>query len=209
MGNNSSKENILGRLRNAPEPAWDYDSDLLNDSFNGFDKPEFLLDSFLSRLEAVKGTGTVVEGVAAFALQIKNLQAENGWPAIYCSIPDLISPLKLAGVELLAQEPETGSHWIALTACEYLIALTGSVLVSSESGPGRKIHAGPEIHMVYAGVSQLQPFIVDGYREIAGRGLPSWIGLITGPSRTADIEKTLVLGAHGPKKLMVFIDRTL
>jgi L-lactate dehydrogenase complex protein LldG len=35
--------------------------------------------------------------------------------------------------------------------------------------------------------------------------LPSMINMITGPSRTADIEKTLVLGAHGPKELMLFL----
>ncbi|MBC7447901.1 MAG: LUD domain-containing protein, partial [Hymenobacteraceae bacterium] len=38
-----------------------------------------------------------------------------------------------------------------------------------------------------------------------GRRLPSMLSLITGPSRTADIEKTLVLGAHGPRQLVVFL----
>ena len=44
-----------------------------------------------------------------------------------------------------------------------------------------------------------------GIREKYKTRLPSQITLITGPSRTADIEKTLVLGAHGPKELHVFI----
>jgi L-lactate dehydrogenase complex protein LldG len=64
----------------------------------------------------------------------------------------------------------------------------------------------PEIHVIYAGLSQLVPFIKDGFDKVGTNGNPSWIGLITGPSRTADIEKTLVLGAHGPKSLLVFID---
>ena len=48
----------------------------------------------------------------------------------------------------------------------------------------------------------------DGFKLIKnkyGTQIPSMISTITGPSRTADIEKTLVLGAHGPKELFVFL----
>ncbi|MCK5078809.1 MAG: LUD domain-containing protein, partial [Bacteroidales bacterium] len=44
-----------------------------------------------------------------------------------------------------------------------------------------------------------------GMKEKYGQDLPSMISLITGPSRTADIEKTLVMGAHGPRELYVFL----
>ena len=48
----------------------------------------------------------------------------------------------------------------------------------------------------------------DGFKRLKnkyGQNLPSMVCNITGPSRTADIEKTLVLGAHGPKELIVFL----
>lgn len=209
MYENRSKENILKRLRKAPLPAWDFNPELLADPFNGFEQPDSLIDSFLSRLEAVKGFGAVIDGAFAFAGHLKALQVENQWPGVFCAIPELKNELKLTGVDLIDQEPQSGSNWVAVTSCEALVALTGSVMVSSRSGPGRRVHAGPETHIVYAGISQLRSSIIEAYREIADNGRPSWIGLITGPSRTADIEKTLVLGAHGPKNLMVFIDRTL
>jgi L-lactate dehydrogenase complex protein LldG len=66
----------------------------------------------------------------------------------------------------------------------------------------------PEIHIVVAYSSQLVPDLKDAFKEIKKKyepEFPSVISLITGPSRTADIEKTLVMGAHGPKELYVFL----
>jgi L-lactate dehydrogenase complex protein LldG len=66
----------------------------------------------------------------------------------------------------------------------------------------------PPIHIVVAFASQILPDINDGLEFIKAKyhdSLPSMISLVTGASRTADIEKTLVLGAHGPKELAVFL----
>jgi len=61
---------------------------------------------------------------------------------------------------------------------------------------------------VLAYTSQLVPDLKDGFallKQKYGDNMPSMISNVTGPSRTADIEKTLVLGAHGPKELFVFL----
>ncbi len=201
---NNARNGILKRLKDSCEPAWSFDEELVHDDFNGFNNPASLLDTFLLRLEAVKGLGVVVDNKASFAGELKRMLNSCNQYKIYCSIPSLQNYLRHEGFELLEKEPSSGSKWVAITGCECLIALTGSVMASAGSGPGRKIHVSPEVHVVYAGLSQLVPFIKDGFAN----GNPSWIGLITGPSRTADIEKTLVLGAHGPKSLLVFIDRS-
>ena len=62
--------------------------------------------------------------------------------------------------------------------------------------------------MVIAYASQLVLELKDAFKLLKtkyGEKLPTLISNITGPSRTADIEKTLVLGAHGPKELIVFL----
>lgn len=205
----NSRDRIIKRLRDAPKPAWESDAEMIHDDWNGFNKPGFLLESFLSHLDAVKGKGFVVNGVEDFSHKLKQLIIESGWSNIFSPIQELKISLGKNGIHVLSDEPDSGSNWVAVTGCEYLIALTGSVMVSSKSGPGRKIHVSPDIHIVYAGISQLKPFIKDGINLITEKSDPSWIGLITGPSRTADIEKTLVLGAHGPKQLIVFIDQSL
>lgn len=95
-----------------------------------------------------------------------------------------------------------------ITCCEALIARNGSILISNGTPMGRRLAIFPSIHIVVAYTSQLLPDIKDGLdfmKEKYNHKLPSMINLITGPSRTADIEKTLVLGAHGPRELFVFL----
>jgi len=208
MSKNNSRDKILRRLREAPKPSWDFKPEFLTDDWNGFNIPDSLLDSFLLRLESVKGKGFVVNNKEAFSEKIIELKAIHGWSNIFNANTELSDCLTKKGIAQLNKKPEKGSDWVAITGCESLIAITGSVMVSARSGPGRKIHASPATHIVYAGLSQLQPFIKDGFNYVNSKYKTSWIGLITGPSRTADIEKTLVLGAHGPKELIVFIDQS-
>lgn len=95
-----------------------------------------------------------------------------------------------------------------ITYCEYLVARTGSILISSKQAAGRRLGIWPPTHIVVAYTSQIVYDIADGLKLIKEKykdKLPSMISLITGPSRTADIEKTLVLGAHGPKELILFL----
>src|SRR3546814_3121203 len=87
--------------------------------------------------------------------------------------------------------------------CEALIARNGSVLMSSAQSSGRRLSVFPHAHIVVAWSGQLVTDLKDGFRllkEKYGDKVPSYTGIITGPSRTADIEKTLVLGAHGPRR---------
>ena len=92
--------------------------------------------------------------------------------------------------------------------CESLIARNGSVLISNGNEAGRRLSIFPHIHIVIAYTSQLVLDLKDGFKLLKEKypeNLPSMVSNITGPSRTADIEKTLVLGAHGPKEFYVFL----
>ncbi len=97
---------------------------------------------------------------------------------------------------------------VGVTACEALIARNGSILISNADASGRRLSIYPPVHIVIAKTSQLVMDIKHGMalmREKYGNDLPSMITTITGPSRTADIEKMLVLGAHGPKELYLLL----
>ena len=202
---NQSKAAILNRLKAAPPFRWEYPDKENFERDNGFDAPELLLESFVERLNAVGGKSVIINNKEEFSPEFEKIASQD-WGEIHCSCDDLFKLLKNSKFDISEEEPENGNYSAAITKCECLIGLTGSVLVSSYSGNGRKAHIAPDVHIVYAGVSQIKPFIKDGFAEIEEK--PSWIGLITGPSRTADIEKTLVLGAHGPKELIVFIDKS-
>ena len=95
-----------------------------------------------------------------------------------------------------------------LTGCEALIAQTGSVMVSAPSAGGRALSVLPPHHVVIARRSQIVPDLAAAYQLVRERYAPNWpsfMSMITGPSRTGDIERILVLGAHGPKKLTIFL----
>lgn len=95
-----------------------------------------------------------------------------------------------------------------VTRVEALIAATGSLLVSTASG-GRGGSIIAPVHIALARRDQLVPDIEAALKLAEERGLPqtaSFFGVVTGCSRTADIEKLLVIGAHGPKRLVVIVE---
>lgn len=95
-----------------------------------------------------------------------------------------------------------------LTECEALVAETGSVLVSSASSGGRALSVLPPHHVVLARRRQLVANLgaaLKLVKETRAANWPSLLSFITGPSRTGDIERILVLGAHGPKKLTILL----
>ncbi len=98
---------------------------------------------------------------------------------------------------------------ISATGCEFLVARLGTILVSSQQTKSRKIICFPSTHIVIAPVNKLVYDLTDALealeKKYSHRKYPAMVSLITGPSRTADIEKTLILGAHGPKELFVFL----
>jgi L-lactate dehydrogenase complex protein LldG len=95
----------------------------------------------------------------------------------------------------------------AITLCEHLVARTGSIVLSSQQLSGRSVSVYAPIHICIAYTHQLVFDISDSlqlFKNDAGH-IPSMISFATGPSRTADIEKTLVVGVHGPKEVYCFL----
>jgi L-lactate dehydrogenase complex protein LldG len=118
--------------------------------------------------------------------------------------PPLNLPLLRTDREYDAAELEKCDAGIS--ECDALIAQTGSVLVTNRSAGGRALSVLPPHHVVLARKEQLLPDLPAAFellRKKYGDNFPSMISFITGPSRTGDIERILVLGAHGPKKLTI------
>jgi L-lactate dehydrogenase complex protein LldG len=141
---------------------------------------------------------------------IKNLDliaVSNRWDSIYCSDYHLLKSVEALKTPIIRDINQIETIKIGLTRCEFLIARHGSIMVSSKQLSGRKMNVLPEIHFVMAFTSQLVADIKQAIIQIRAKynSLPSMISIISGPSRTADIEKNLVMGAHGPKELYLFM----
>jgi L-lactate dehydrogenase complex protein LldG len=96
---------------------------------------------------------------------------------------------------------------LGVTGCDCLVAQTGSIIVSTLSAGGRALSVLPPTHLVIARRQQIVPDLANAMallRKRYNKRWPSALSVITGPSRTADIEKILVMGAHGPKQLAVY-----
>jgi L-lactate dehydrogenase complex protein LldG len=98
---------------------------------------------------------------------------------------------------------------LSITGAEYLIADIGTIITVSNPQASREISLLPTTHLVVATPDQIYPNMAELFREIHekhGTTLPgSALTLITGPSRTADIEKVLIKGVHGPTRLLAIV----
>jgi L-lactate dehydrogenase complex protein LldG len=113
---------------------------------------------------------------------------------------------RLRGAVEFPDDPVSlSSYDVGLTRADQLVARTGSLFVKSTTSGGRQLSVLPPTHVVVATTDQLVPSIGDALASLQGDAEPSFATFITGPSRTADIEKILVLGAHGPKRLIVVL----
>jgi L-lactate dehydrogenase complex protein LldG len=144
-------------------------------------------------------------------LELKNAE---GWKLIASHRALILSSI-LSSVELpilfMEDRPalaELERADVGITVCDALIAQTGSVLLTSRSAGGRALSVLPPHHVVIARESNLVPDLpaaLELLKKAYSDNYPSLITFITGPSRTGDIERILVLGAHGPRILTIFL----
>jgi L-lactate dehydrogenase complex protein LldG len=169
---------------------------------------------FGQNAEALKADFRPVASLDEAARQLAALAGENSWKRIathrHPVATGLAEKLGLSclmtdsGYTLAALEQCDA----AITGCDALIAQTGSVLVSTSSAGGRALSVLPPHHIVIARRGQIVPDLASALqlaRKLYAPNWPSFLSFITGPSRTGDIERILVLGAHGPKKLTIFL----
>lgn len=95
---------------------------------------------------------------------------------------------------------------VAVTAstAAFGIAETGTIALETRKGTGRMLSFLPQLHLVFLCEQNLVMNLAEVFERHRPGASGSAFTLVTGPSRTADIEKTLVLGVHGPQKLYVF-----
>jgi L-lactate dehydrogenase complex protein LldG len=201
MKESSARKNILEKIKAAlakPTPL----------PFKGTkDKPLFGPPPedpavlFAEQFTGLGGKFSFCLGEGEFVNSFLQLCTANNWKKVYCAEPALTALFQ--GVQW---HPDVATCDVSLTTCERLVARTGSMLLSSVSGRVASVYA--PVHVCAAYASQMVYEIGDALdfaQDKYGESLPSLITLATGPSRTADIEKTLVVGVHGPKEVYCFL----
>ncbi|WP_223651062.1 LutC/YkgG family protein [Hymenobacter psoromatis] len=167
--------------------------------------------TFAENFQRIGGEFFYCESRARFGAALRTWLAERLPPGqqLYVWEPALQQLLAAEDMPFQATEVDFRTQAAAgLTSCEALVARTGSIVVAPATASGRRLSIYPDQHLVLARPSQVVAEISDALRAVQaryGQKMPSMLSLTTGPSRTADIEKTLVLGAHGPRRLSLFL----
>lgn len=208
MEESMAKEKVMKGIRNAlieqtsnPFGRIDFDSPV----YQAFtDEPEMV---FAREFTRVAGTFVYCENETEFFETLSEFLSVKSVEKPFVLDRSIKELLEAGNIEYLAEITQLPALKAAITRCEYLIARLGSIMVSSAHESGRRLNVFPEIHIVVAYTSQIVNDLKDALTGIKERyvTLPSMVTVITGPSRTADIEKTLVMGAHGPKELVLFL----
>ncbi len=94
-----------------------------------------------------------------------------------------------------------------ITGAEAALAETGSIVVSSGPGRSRLVSLLPPVHIALVPAAKLTSDLFT-WTASRGQAMPSSLTLISGPSKTADIEQTMAIGVHGPKRLVVIMVET-
>jgi L-lactate dehydrogenase complex protein LldG len=204
----TAKEKLLKKIRKALLEKRDNPYPNLEDLPMYAPDEEILEVTFAEQFTAVSGQFVFCEDDIQFIENLLLLAEERKWTKIYCWEPALKEVLDKYGYPYYETDKDFDQAQVGFTLCEALIARNGSIMLSNANMAGRRLSIYPPVHIVLAYTSQLVPDLKDAFKLMKQKydtQLPSMITTITGPSRTADIEKTLVLGAHGPKEIFVFL----
>jgi L-lactate dehydrogenase complex protein LldG len=202
-----SKENILKKIRKALTHSTPLPFPKSEGSSSVFPQPQQELEiEFAEQFTRLQGKFIFCLNQQELAFQFNSLVRKQGWKKIYCQDENLVKTIDDQISEYLTND--LAGCDISVTGCEALVARTGSLVISPVASSGRTASVYAPIHICIAYTRQLVYDVKDALQLIKnkyGDNLPSLISFATGPSRTADIEKTLVVGVHGPKEVYCFL----
>ncbi|MFM7671308.1 MAG: lactate utilization protein C [Bacteroidota bacterium] len=208
MNVSPSKENILKRIRQAlaidtpvPFPQREVAETVVHPLGQEIEV------EFAERFTALEGKFVYCINRQELAFQLGSLIRKMDWQKVYCAEEKLLAGIEPVLGDRLYLE-DLGLADVSITGCECLVARTGSIVLSAAQAQGRTASVYAPIHVCIAYSSQLVYDIGEAFQHIKqehGDRFPSLVSFATGPSRTADIEKTLVVGVHGPKQVYLFL----
>ena len=207
MKENSARNNILKKIKQALNKPVPVPFPQTKEHYDIFTENESdLATVFAETFSNLQGRFVYCSGMGEFISQLKTLIAAREWTEIFCSEDDLKSRLAANDFHIDYSSSLASCH-ASITSCEFLIARTGSIVLSSAAANGRTASVYAPVHICVAYTHQLVHDVHDALLKFGAEknNMPSLISFATGPSRTADIEKTLVTGVHGPKEVFCFL----
>jgi L-lactate dehydrogenase complex protein LldG len=211
MSISPAKENILKKIRQAlsnPVPLPFPQSEGNNSVFQP--PADDMAVQFAEEFTKLQGKFVYCSDFSECVVQLNELFASHNIQKTVCKETDLQKLIHSFAPSIQFYHSLADCD-ASITTCEALVSRTGSLVLSAATESGRTASVYSPIHICIAFTHQLVYDLKDALlllKEKYGTQLPSFVSFATGPSRTADIEKTLVVGVHGPKEVFVFLIET-
>ena len=206
---------ILARIGNALDPAADWQQrqagrpDAVSSRLQqhpGSTRPGLtgdLTEMLITRMEAAETSVVKLQTLADVPQAVAEYQREHGIDGETTVAPALGALDWPADWRL---DAASGIEITSITPCLVAVAETGSVVVVSGAGTPATLNFLPENHLVVLHESQIVAHMEDVWPQLRAMDpMPRATTMVTGPSRTADIEQTLEIGAHGPRRVHVML----
>lgn len=173
-----------------------------------------MFESFKARAETVSGevhrfpTGEAAAGFLADFLREEGVSDRPGWRAVWAAKNGLpgIQPEELAakipGLTLDVDRKSAAESKVGISVMEWGLADTGTVVQDATRVELRLVSTLPEIHVALVRTATILPGLEALLPHLDPARSP-YLAFVTGPSRTADIERVLTIGVHGPVRLVI------
>ena len=212
MSEDRARERILGRLRAA-----------LNDDRRGDWRSELerrvtqapalirpglahdLRSCFVEKLTQSGGTVEQLEDPAGVAAAVAGFLRRQGLP-LQVRVAPALQDMTWGDSLEVDYGTTRGEHLVSVTPAFCAVAETGSIVLLSGAESPTLLNFLPDVHILVVEARQLVPHYEDVWARLRTLGeMPRSVNFITGPSKTADVEQTLQIGAHGPRSLHVIL----
>jgi len=215
---NDSRELILGRIRerlgrsaaNASTAGAAVDAALAAHSASPHPPPDVdLVAAFRTRSEALSSSVDEVAGLADVPRAVAAYLAEHKIDPRAVCVPDLADlDWRGAGIEVEARAA-VDNDLVGITGCFRAIAETGTLMLCTAPATPATVSLLPETHIAVVAAPTILASMEEAWAAARAEfgQLPRAVNFISGPSRTGDIEQTIVLGAHGPYRVHVIVVR--
>lgn len=192
---------IFARLRRGPTPSGS--STVPGETARTWPQPAVsgdLLARFRSKAEALASTSETVKELAAVPAAVARYLQANALGSAAVVAPQLSGLDWAAAGMQVAARPAVDADAVGITGCFCAIAETGTLMLLSNPESPATISLLPETHIALVPAARLVATMEEAFSLLRAEigDLPRAVNFVSGPSRTGDIEQTIVLGAHGP-----------
>lgn len=181
-----------------------------------------MIERFQAALAGLESTAMVTSdpaGALVAALRERGVTEVIAWADPVLEQYGIPQAARSAGIEWFTASTErtpadvravAARAGAGITTADWAVAETGTLVLLSGPGRPRMTNVLPPLHVAVIPLERLQPDTAALFRELSvlascGRGMPSGLHMVTGPSRSADIEDVLVRKVHGPGELIVIL----